>query len=214
MELLSWGFSLLKPQSSMIECYDCEVVSAETLTESQILKSLAGNLNLPEEPIKEMLDWRDANNPDQKPRYWAVFDATKKSNVKRLHVFDIKAKIAKSYYVAHGKGSDPNHTGTIQKFSNEMGSNCTSKGLYLCKETYISTKFGLALRLDGLSQTNSKARARAVVFHGSTYAEDAFVKKNGKAGRSQGCPAVGYEYSSELINKLKNGSYLNIWTDQ
>lgn len=214
MEILSWSLSLLKPKSNMIECFDCEVISSETLSDIDLLKQLASQLGLPEEPVKQMVEHRDKYTPGKFLRYWAVFDVRQRSNKKRLHIFDLKAKIAKSYFVAHGKGSDENNSGYCTYFSNRNGSGCTSRGIYLCAETYISGKFGLALRLDGLDASNSNARGRAVVFHGSTYSEDSYVKGYGKTGRSLGCPAVGFQYSTELINNLKNGSYLNIWTDQ
>jgi hypothetical protein len=38
--------------------------------------------------------------------------------------------------VAHGRGSDPEDTGFLQKFSNRPGSNASSEGSFLIGDTY------------------------------------------------------------------------------
>jgi hypothetical protein len=162
-------------------------------------------------PMNEMIDFWQKKYPGKQPRYWAIFDATTHSKQRRLKIFDANSRTVSEYYCAHGKNSDPQFTGWVSKFSNEPGSLCTSKGIYRCAETYNSLKFGYAMRLDGLQSTNSNARKRAVVFHGANYAEDKYIKANGKTGRSEGCTAVGFQYSTDLVNKLKQGSPLMVW---
>ena len=96
-------------------------------------------------------------------------------------------------------------------FSNQAESYKSSLGFYLTGEVYQG-KHGMSLRLDGMEYgINDNARDRAVVIHGADYASKAFVKANGRLGRSQGCPAVPYAVHKELISTIKNKSVLFIY---
>jgi len=64
----------------------------------------------------------------------AVADFRSASSHKRLHLVDIANGRVDSLLVAHGRGSDPNHTGWPQRFSNDMEADCTSSGAYLTGE--------------------------------------------------------------------------------
>ena len=64
---------------------------------------------------------------------------------------------------------------------------------------------GFSMRLDGLMETNSNARMRAVVMHGSDYVHD---NDSGICGRSWGCPSMDYKIVREVIAKLRDGSLL------
>lgn len=160
-------------------------------------------------PLGLMINWMSLNKPYSSPRYWAYFDTKAHSSLRRFHVFDLKTKTVESHFVAHGSGSDPDHNGILYKFSNEPGSNCTSKGIYLCAETY-NGKHGRSLKLDGKESTNSNARSRSVVIHGAAYVGQDYVKLNGKCGRSQGCPALDREVVQKVIDQLMGGSPLII----
>jgi hypothetical protein len=115
----------------------------------------------------------------------------------------MKSGSVSQHVVAHGKGSDPNGTGFVERFSNVSGSNASSQGFYLASETYQG-KHGLSLRLDGLSSTNNQARARAVVIHAASYVSDG----NSKQGRSWGCPALEPGETSGVISRLKGKSLI------
>lgn len=171
---------------------------------------LACALNVPEKVIKKIFPTSKITD-----RYFALINMGLRSNEKRLLVFDTESMAVEKYYVAHGKNSDkgPGNTGWATKFSNVPESHQTSLGLYKCSEEYKSAKFGRAMRLDGLEETNSNARKRAIVLHGSSYVESNYVFKNGVAGRSQGCPAVGYEYRDRIIDCLSNGRKLFIYKE-
>jgi hypothetical protein len=132
-----------------------------------------------------------------------VIDFSLNSKVKRFYMIDMVSGIVWSTYVAHGSGSDPDHDGFAQTFSNVSGSNATSLGAYLTAETY-SGKHGYSLRLDGLSTTNSNVRARAIVVHGASYVADAEVIQ----GRSWGCPALPMIYRTKVIDAIKGGSLI------
>lgn len=135
--------------------------------------------------------------------FLSVIDFRKKSTLKRFFIIDMKTGSVKSMRTAHGKGSDADHDGYAESFSNKSGSNASSVGFYKAAEPY-NGKYGLSLRLDGLSSTNSNARARAVVIHAADYVKEQAVIQ----GRSWGCPAVAKENRDYVVNSLKNGSII------
>ena len=137
------------------------------------------------------------------PETLTVIDYSKPSSERRLWVFDLKAKeLVYEELVAHGQGSGAN---MATKFSNENESHQTSLGLFVTRDTYVG-KNGYSLRLDGLDRgVNDRARERAIVMHGAPYVSDAFVKANGRLGRSWGCPAVSDAVAKKLIDVVKGG---------
>lgn len=143
-------------------------------------------------------------NPWKNDRYAIVVDFSQSASKRRLYLFDLKEKSVSRHNVAVGKNSDKNNDGMAESFSNVPGSYQSSLGLYRTAETYQG-KHGLSLRLDGLSGSNSKARARAIVIHGATYVVD-----GARAGRSHGCPAVDMKVFKPLIEKTKGGAMLFI----
>ena len=120
----------------------------------------------------------------------AVVDFARPSSEPRLHLVDVAGgRIERSLLVAHGSGSDPSGTGMLQRFSNEMGSNATSRGAFLTANAYIG-KHGRSQRLIGLDPDNDLALERAIVIHGADYVDPALIASQGRIGRSQGCFAV------------------------
>jgi hypothetical protein len=77
----------------------------------------------------------------------------------------------RSHLVAHGRGSDPAHTGWLERFSNEPRSNATSAGAYKTGSLYVGAH-GRSMRLEGLDPTNSNALSRAIVVHGAWYVNE------------------------------------------
>ncbi|MNS88942.1 hypothetical protein D3C72_1229360 [compost metagenome] len=130
-----------------------------------------------------------------------IIDYSLKSTKKRFFIVDMKKGSVQALHVAHGKGSDSNHDGYAEKFSNVEGSNATSLGFYFTAETYNGSN-GYSLKLDGLSTTNSRARERAIVIHGASYVQEKDVIQ----GRSWGCPALDNAYAKTIINQLKAGT--------
>lgn len=139
-----------------------------------------------------------------------LIDFSIHSSKKRFFVIDMNSGKVDSYHTSHGSGSDRNHDGKADKFSNTPNSNMSSLGFYKTAETYHG-KHGYSLRLDGLSSTNSKARSRAIVIHGADYMSKSFIKSQGKAGRSWGCPALDRKVVKKVINEIKGGSLLYIF---
>lgn len=135
--------------------------------------------------------------------YLSVIDFSKSSTKKRFFIINMSTGVVWAIHVAHGKGSDADHDGFAEKFSNVANSNASSLGVYLASESY-SGQYGLSLRLDGLSTTNSNARERAIVIHPASYVQDREVIQ----GRSWGCPAVSAANRDRVVSSLKNGSLI------
>ena len=126
-----------------------------------------------------------------------------------MWVLDMKNhKVLFNTLVAHGKNTGLD---MATDFSNTENSFQSSLGFYVTAETYYG-KNGLSLFIDGQEEGfNSNARQRYVVVHGAEYANPEFVERNGRLGRSLGCPAVPTAVSKEIINTIKGNSALFIY---
>ena len=122
------------------------------------------------------------------------------SSKPRLHVYDLQSGKVQSFLVAHGKGSDPAHTGWLKSFSNDEGSEATSEGAYLTADVY-NGKHGVSRRLIGLDADNCNALPRGIVVHSAAYVSDA-IARSGTLGRSQGCFAVSQADHDTVLNLL------------
>ncbi len=137
------------------------------------------------------------------PRTLTVIDYSRPSTEKRLWVYDLTTReLLHEELVAHGQGTGDNHA---REFSNAPDSHQTSLGLFVTDTTYVG-KNGYSLRLDGLDKgIIDRARDRAIVMHGAPYVSEAFVRSNGRIGRSWGCPAVSDAVARQLIDRVKGG---------
>lgn len=136
-----------------------------------------------------------------------IADFARPSTLPRLHFVHMERGEIRSFFVSHGRGSDPGHSGFLQSFSNQVGSEATSRGAYLTCEWYKG-KYGTSIRLEGLDQDNSNALDRAIVMHPAAYAADDMIGKFGKLGRSEGCFAMGPEHFNEALWNLSGGRLL------
>ena len=134
----------------------------------------------------------------------AVADYAVHSRELRFHIVDLIGGQSWSYLVAHGKGSDPEHSGMLQRFSNDLGSNATSQGAYRTGDIYEGVH-GQSMRLIGLDATDDAAEARAIVIHGADYVSENHIATWGKCGRSEGCFAVPPHRLSEVLALLGPG---------
>ena len=55
---------------------------------------------------------------------------------------------------------------------------------------------------------NHRAGERAIVMHGAPYVSEEFVKKNGRLGRSWGCPALREGVAREVIDRVRGTGIL------
>lgn len=145
-------------------------------------------------------------------RILSIIDFSKQSTQKRFFIIDIKnQKLLLQTFVAHGKNSGIN---LPTRFSNKLGSNQSSLGFFRTAETYFG-KHGYSLILDGLEKgINDNARRRAIVIHGAKYVSKNFIKCYNRLGRSWGCPAVSEDLSEKIINIIKGGTCLFIYSDK
>jgi hypothetical protein len=133
-----------------------------------------------------------------------IIDFSRPSADPRFHVVDLMNGTAQSYRVAHGRGSDPDHSGFLERFSNRPGSEATSEGAYTTAE-YYQGKYGLSMKVAGLDPTNSNAYDRAIVIHNAWYAEPEMIAAHGKLGRSEGCFAFSKADQWNVMRKLAGG---------
>lgn len=130
------------------------------------------------------------------------------SSQPRMHFVYLEAGRIDSYLVSHGDGSDPEHDGWLNWFSNEHNSHCTSEGTYMTYSWYHG-RFGTSMRLEGLDPTNNNALDRAIVMHPATYAERSHVERWGRLGRSNGCFAMGFDDFQRALVDLGGGRVLH-----
>ena len=136
-----------------------------------------------------------------------IADFTKPSASPRFYLLDTNTGRVTSHLVAHGRGSDPAHTGFLHRFSNAFGSEASSDGAYLTS-AYYDGKYGRSMRVRGLDYTNSNAEARAIVVHTAWYAEPNVVAETGRLGRSEGCFALPHRSLQEALARLGPGRFL------
>jgi L,D-transpeptidase catalytic domain len=134
----------------------------------------------------------------------AIVDFSQPSSASRMHIVNLISGMGRSMMVAHGKGSDLNHTGYLQQFSNVMGSEATSSGAFVTTHNY-SGMHGSSLRLGGLDPENDMAEKRGIVVHSAWYVSPMVAFSQGKIGRSEGCFAVSQYDRDELIAVLGEG---------
>lgn len=134
----------------------------------------------------------------------AIADFSKPSSEARFFLVNMGTGEVEPLLVAHGIGSDPGHTGVLQRFSNQINSEATCEGAFLTADYYVG-KHGDSQRLIGLDPTNNNALARAIVVHSAWYANPDMIAKHGKLGRSQGCFAVGERQLAKVFERLGPG---------
>lgn len=154
----------------------------------------------------DALDCAQASGEIVDAQRLAVIDYSLPSTTPRLWVFDLATqRLLFRELVAHGRASGDNHT---RHFSNEEGSHQTSLGLFRTEDTYTGAN-GYSLRLEGLDAGfNDRAMSRAIVMHGAPYVDAAMAQRQGRLGRSWGCPAVRSGVARAMIDSLKHGQLL------
>lgn len=129
------------------------------------------------------------------------------SSLERFHFVNLEEGSMRSFLVTHGAGSDPEHDGFLNGFSNLPDSWATSRGAYLTTGWYEG-RFGTSIRLHGLEADNSLALPRAIVMHPADYAAPAHVERWGRLGRSNGCFAMGPREFDNALLYLSGGRLL------
>jgi hypothetical protein len=136
-----------------------------------------------------------------------IADFSRPSRDHRFFLLNTANGNVSNHLVAHGRGSDPDHSGYVERFSNAMGSEASSQGAYVTDDFYEG-KYGRSIRLSGLDWSNSNAHARAIVVHHAWYAEPDQLEQYGKLGRSEGCFALPYSSLQQALARLGPGRLL------
>ncbi|MCE3281515.1 MAG: murein L,D-transpeptidase catalytic domain family protein [Chitinophagaceae bacterium] len=147
------------------------------------------------------------SNPD----LLTIADYSQSSKNRRLYVLDMKeGKVLFNTFVSHGKNSGIEWA---SDFSNSANSNKSSLGFMVTAETYIGGS-GYSLRLDGVEDgINNQVRLRNVVMHGSKFVNYERIYERGTIGNSLGCPAIPMSDHRQVIDKIKGGSCLFIYSN-
>ena len=182
-----------------VKIYDSLKLNIQGLSEHAFLYAMKG------------FDYLKASGKFANDHIISIVDFTKASSQKRLFVIDTDHyKLLFKTYVAHGQGSGAE---MATQFSNIAESFQSSLGFYRTSNTYMG-KNGFSLKLCGLENgINSNAEDRAIVMHGAPYVSDEIAQNKGNVGRSWGCPAVSEKLSKPIIEKIKNGTCLFIFSE-
>lgn len=137
------------------------------------------------------------------PPTLTLIDYSRPSTEPRLWVFDLRTgQLLYKELVAHGRNTGENRS---VSFSDDLNSHQSSIGLFVTRDTYVGTN-GYSLRLDGLEPGfNGRARARAIVMHGAPYVSAEIASRQGRLGRSWGCPALREAVARQMIDTVRGG---------
>lgn len=116
-----------------------------------------------------------------------LIDMSLPSGQNRFFIYDLrKDSIRDAAPVAHGNCFEYWLEG--RRYSNVVGSGCTSLGKYKVGIPYTG-KFGYSYKLHGLDSSNNNAFERTVVLHGHSCVPETAVSDD--ICQSNGCPTVG-----------------------
>lgn len=146
----------------------------------------------------------------QNPTIVTIADYSQSSNKKRLYVIDLQnKKLLYNTYVAHGRNTGEEYA---KSFSNKEGSLKSSLGFFITEHPIIGSHTGFSLMIEGVEKGfNDNAVKRAIIVHGADYANENYIKKYGRLGRSWGCPALPANLSKLIIETIKGGTCLFIY---
>lgn len=164
-------------------------------------------------PSKEIIDSVIKRLPSD-ANYLCIVNFGKHSGEERFFIYNVRNnKYEYSGLVQHGNGKG--NTAGKPKFSNVIGSNCSSLGLYKItgKDNMHSWPGAPCLRMIGLDSTNSNAMARGILIHPSLTRTlmpfEVWGLDLPLTWESQGCFAVSCNTMCEITKRFKkNNMYL------
>lgn len=152
---------------------------------------------------------RNHEGEDQGRGHLVIVDYSRHSSLERVFVLNRETGGVMALRAAHGLGSDPDHDGYLDSFSDRPGSQASPSGLFRMAEAYDGLH-GRSVRLDGLEVNNRTARARAIVIHAAAYAEPAHLARYGRLGRSNGCLVFSSQDLSRFLAEVPEGTLIYI----
>lgn len=138
----------------------------------------------------------------QPPENWV----TPKDNVVMCDMDFSKDEYAKRFTIEPLDYTGYCASGSGEGFSNVPESHCSSLGLYKVTGSKLSKKVGPALILEGLSSTNSNARSRGILVHGSKMVNLwRYGIKRRTTRTSEGCFTVDSRTLDKLMTLHRRG---------
>lgn len=153
-----------------------------------------------------------------RPDQMGIVDFTKASYEPRFYLFDFSTRKFTIYFVTHGINSGTNwviQTSNELKDDQDIGSKRSAHGSFLTLSTKVSQRTGYSLTIDGLDLDNKNTFKRFIYIHGGQGVnKDWQDSHNGIFKRSQGCFVVDEPFRLEVIEQLKEGSFLYAYWNQ
>ncbi len=216
VSLLQLSFSVIAPEVSKVSAVSRRTGDSAVLTSS--VRSIYDSLQLDMAGLSRtafdfaLSGWEKLNKDGKLSKHdtIGIIDFSQPSTSKRFYVLDMKNhSLLFNSLVAHGRNSGKEEA---VSFSNRPSSYKSSPGFYVTGDTYNGSN-GFSLRLNGMEDgINDNAFARGIVVHGADYVSESFIARRGYIGRSQGCPAVPLKVAKDIINTMKGGACLYIYT--
>jgi len=140
----------------------------------------------------------------------SICDFSLSSRRKRLFIIDVdQQKLLINTYVAHGRKSGAEYA---RSFSNSPESHMSSLGFYVTGDPFVG-QHGYSLKLEGMEKGwNDNALGRSIIMHPAKYVSEAYIRQRGFCGRSEGCPAIPQELDKAIIDSIRGGSCLFIFS--
>jgi hypothetical protein len=140
----------------------------------------------------------------------SIIDFTLPSTQKRLFVLDLyNGRLLFNTLVAHGRNSG---TLVANRFSNRCNSLMSSLGFYRTGEPFVGHN-GYSLRLEGMEKGwNDNVFRRAIIMHPADYVSEDHIRQWGYLGRSEGCPAIPEQLDRPIIDVIRGGSCLFVYS--
>lgn len=154
------------------------------------------------ENLDQVRDYCSKN--DFNTTYYMLVDYSIPSGKKRCFVYNLQTgrKIMSSYCL-HGNG--PGNTAAKPKFSNDVGSKCSSLGRFVMVGKGSSTMRN-AIRLRGLDRSNYKAESRGILIHSagrvSRFRGQSEYLPLGP--ECEGCIVVSRDFQMKMLEVLNN----------
>ena len=182
----------------------------QIFSEAEKSKILAGYNYLdpqhlvPTDLLQTAVIYFDANKASfANQSYITIVDFKPRSDKFRFFLINMADGSVERYHTTHGTGSDPRKIGFAELFGNVINSGKSSLGFIRTAKVYTG-RFHRAVRLDGLSKTNSNIRDRAFIVHGWDHVHEANVIE----GLSWGCITLDWKIKDAVIDKIKEGSLM------
>lgn len=143
--------------------------------------------------------------------YFVFINYDQKSNEDRFYLLDFdNFGVIRKYKVAHGSGSDTDHDGymdralDISKQSTSVRGHVFIGGCHTGNRQPDGIKAWGDEKSDSKELSNTGAYGDGKIIHPAEYISDEFLAKNGKVGRSSGCPALGSDDYGDFKQLLQN----------